>query len=359
MARQIIIYPTPEARFSYTPIYQYFPDATVTITNETSAGNYGFVWDFNDGNASTEKDPGSHTYTDWGEYNISLTASSYQCSDSVVHWVKIFPPQPIADFTPDIDSGCVPLTVLMTNLSIYGEEYLWEFDDGSTSTAFEPTHTFTEAGYYQVKLTVTGEGGVDYAFREIEVFVLPEMDFIVQPTLVMLPGELVKSFNFSKYGTTYRWDFGDGTTYDRKDTTHQYTLTGVYDVSLTGWTEHGCESYMIRPEYITVLGEGSVEFPDAFSPNLTGSPGGDYSGGNRGNDVFHPVHEGVIKYELNIYNRWGERIFHTTDINEGWDGYHKEKLCAQGVYMWRVTVTYANGTPDKKVGDITLLHNPD
>jgi len=277
----------------------------------------------------------------------------------VVHWVKIFPPQPIADFVPDPVSGCVPLFVSMTNNSMYGEEYLWEFDDGSTSTDFEPTHTYTEAGYYQVKLTVTGEGGVDYAFREIEVFELPELDFIVEPLLVMLPAEPVKSFNLSKYGTEYRWDFGDGTTYDIKDTIHQYTAVGVYDVSLTGWTEHGCEAILIRPEYVTVLGEGSIEFPDAFSPNLTGAPGGDYSVNNRGNDVFHPVHEGIKTYKLSIYNRWGARLFYTENINEGWDGYHKENLCAQGVYLWRVEVVYQNGIPKTHVGNITLLHNPD
>lgn len=358
MIRQVTIYPSPEARFSYNPIYQYFPSTTVNLVNETNAGTYNFEWNFNDGLTSTERDPGSHTYANWGEYDIKLKASNSQCSDSVVHWIKIFPPQPIADFVVDRDTGCLPLLVAFTNNSLYGEEYLWEFDDGTTSTDFEPTHTFTRGGFFQVKLTVTGEGGLDYAFHEFEIFVLPEPDFFVEPTLVMLPDEPVKTFNLTKHGVTYLWDFGDGTTYYATDTAHQYTQPGVYDVALTAWTEHGCEAHLIIPELVTVIGEGTIKFPNVFKPNPTGPIGGDYNPSEHLNQVFYPVYEGVVEYELSIYSRWGELMFNTTDINQGWDGYYKGSLCVQGVYVWKCTVTYGNGTSSIMAGDVTLLHKP-
>ncbi len=356
MTKQVTVYPSPEARFNYNPIYQYFPSATVSLVNETNAGSYNYEWNFDDGSTSTDRDPVSHTYTDWGEYNIQLKASNAQCSDSVVHWIKIFPPQPIAAFVPDIDTGCVPLPVFFTNNSLYGDTYLWEFDDGTTSTDFEPTHTFNEGGFFQVKLTVTGEGGADYAFHEFEIFVLPEPDFFVEPTLVMLPDELVKTFNLTKYGTTFQWNFGDGTTYNAIDTSHQYTLPGVYDIWLTAWTQHGCEAYKIIPEAVTVIGEGSIKFPNVFKPNPAGPIGGAYNAADHLNEVFYPVHEGLVEYELAIYNRWGERLFITTDINEGWDGYYKGSLCAQGVYVWKCIVSYGNGTSEILAGDVTLLH---
>lgn len=359
MTRQVTVYPSPVARFSYTPIYQYYPSATVTLENQTNEGSYAFEWDFGDDLSSEERDPGSHTYDHWGEYNITLWASNDQCSDSTVHWIKIYPPQPIAAYEPDRDSGCVPLTVAMTNLSIYGEDYLWEFDDDSRSTDFEPTHTFTEPGFYQVKLTVTGEGGVDYAFHEFEVFRLPELDFFVEPTLVMLPDEPVKTFNMSKFGSRYQWDFGDGSTYEAKDTTHQYTLPGVYDVALTAWTIHGCEAHLLIPELVTVIGEGKVIYPNVFRPSNSGPTGGAYNASEHLNEIFYPFHEGVVEYELIIYNRWGERLFETTDITRGWDGYYKEQLCPQGVYVWKASVTYANGKAEVLTGDVTLLQKPD
>ncbi len=359
ITRQVTIHPSPEARFSYTPIYQYYPDATVTLVNETNPGNYTYEWDFDDGEGSAERDPDSHTYLEWGEYSIRLSASNDQCSDSVVHWIKIFPPQPIAAFIPDRDTGCVPVTITMTNLSQYGESYLWEFDDGTTSTEFEPTITYDEPGYYQVKLTVTGEGGQDVAFHELDIYALPDVDFYVEPGLVMLPDEPVKSFNISKHGTTYLWDFGDGSSYYAHDTTHQYVAPGVYDVSLTAWTVHGCEASLMVPEAVTVIGEGYIRFPNAFRPNMTGPIDGAYNPSEHMNQVFHPVYEGVVQYELVVYDRWGEKLFQTHDITRGWDGYHQGTLCAQGVYVWRATVMYGNGKTDILAGDVTLLYTPE
>ena len=354
--KQIRVYPSPVARFSYNPIYQYFPSSLVSLVNETNQGTWNFEWDFDDGNTSSQMDPGSYTYSDWGEYNIKLSVSNTQCSDSVIHWIKIFPPFPIAYFEPDIDSGCVPLVVSFTNNSLYGEEYLWDYDDGGSSTAFEPTHTFNKSGYYQVKLTVKGEGGEDFAFYEIQSFILPVPDFLVEPSLVMLPDQPAKVFNFTKYGNRYLWDFGDGTTYYAKDTVHQYTELGVYDVSLTAWSENGCEAYLNLPEAVTVIGKSLMKFPNAFAPSTSGPNGGWYNPNNPSNEIFFPVHDGVIDYNLVIYNRWGELVFETTDVNQGWDGYCGSYRCMQAVYVWQVKVEYSNGKLEVLVGDITLLH---
>jgi len=359
MTREVSVYPSPVARFSYNPIYQYFPSSTVTLINETNTGSYDYEWDFDDGTASIERDPEPHTYAHWGEYNISLKASNDQCSDSVIHWVRIFPPQPIAAFVVDRDTGCVPLIFSVTNLSMYADEYLWEFGDETTSTEFEPTHTFDQAGFYQIKLTVRGEGGEDFAFHEFQVYALPEPDFFIEPSLVMLPDEPVKTFNLTKLGSTYLWDFGDGTTYNVKDTSHQYTAPGIYDVSLTAWSIHGCEAYLNIPEAVTVIGEGKLMYPNAFRPSLSGPTDGYYNASEHLNMIFYPVHEGVIEYKLEIYNRWGERLFHTTEINKGWDGYYNGVLCAQGVYVWQAWVVYGNGKSENQAGDVTLLHKKD
>ena len=59
---------------------------------------------------------------------------------------------------------------------------------------------------------------------------------------------------------------------------------------------------------------------------------------------------------LQIFNRWGELIYESHDINIGWDGYYKGSLCKQDVYVWRVEGKYSNGRRFRKAGDITLLH---
>ena len=64
---------------------------------------------------------------------------------------------------------------------------------------------------------------------------------------------------------------------------------------------------------------------------------------------FYKLSAGATDY------RWGELIFQSHDINIGWDGYIRGSLAAQGVYLWKVTLVYKNGSPDSLAGDITLL----
>jgi hypothetical protein len=149
---------------------------------------------------------------------------------------------------------------------------------------------------------------------------------------------------------------GDGTIYYIKDTVHQYTELGVYDVSLRVWTEKGCEAYLNMPEAVTVIGKGQIIYPNAFAPNVSDPSGGYYIPNDVSNEIFFPYHDGVIEFELFIYNRWGELIFETTDINQGWDGWCGSQRCTEGVYVWKVEATYSNGSFDVQVGDVTLLH---
>lgn len=57
-----------------------------------------------------------------------------------------------------------------------------------------------------------------------------------------------------------------------------------------------------------------------------------------------------------IYNRWGELVFESDDINRGWDGYIKDRLASQGVYVWKVKGKYLNGENFVFAGNVTLLH---
>jgi hypothetical protein len=130
----------------------------------------------------------------------------------------------------------------------------------------------------------------------------------------------------------------------------------VYDVSLHAWTIHGCEAFKLIPEAVEVIGEGKVLLPNVFSPFDTGPTDGWYNPSEHLNRIFYPVDEGVVEYKLEICNRWGERLFHTTEINRGWDGYYQDVLCAQGVYVWQVWVVYANGRTENLAGDVTLRY---
>ena len=95
--------------------------------------------------------------------------------------------------------------------------------------------------------------------------------------------------------------------------------------------------------------------PNAFSPNPTGGNGGAFGANDMNNDVFHPVIRGIDKYELQIFSRWGELLFVSKDVNIGWDGYYKGKLCLQDVYVWKINGTTLDGKKINKTGDVLLL----
>jgi PKD repeat protein len=334
-----------------------YPSADVDYTNLTNTGDWTYRWEMGDGFTTTLENPATHTYPTWGDYEIWLYAQSDHCSDSVSHYIRILPAAPIADFDT-VYPACEPHTVQFRNNSIYGDTYLWEFGDGNSSTEFEPEHTYEEFGLYNVKLTVTGDGGREYAYRLVEVYRMPVVDFRVAPELVMLPDDELRCFNLSKYGSTYLWDFGDGNTSTEENPRHLYTRVGTYDISLDVWTENGCTDRVVKPAAVIVDAPGVIMFPNAFKPDLDGPNGGYYDQREEEkNNKFHPYWEGVAEYHLEIYTRWGEKLFYSNDVNMGWDGYNKGTLCAQGVYVYKSWGYFLNGEPFLEKGDVTLLYH--
>lgn len=93
--------------------------------------------------------------------------------------------------------------------------------------------------------------------------------------------------------------------------------------------------------------------PNAFSPNISGS-GGTTPGSGK-NDVFMPLMRGVTEFEMLVFNRWGVLLFETRDQNRGWDGYYNGKLCAQDVYVYKLTASFSDGQKVTRTGDINLI----
>jgi gliding motility-associated-like protein len=73
------------------------------------------------------------------------------------------------------------------------------------------------------------------------------------------------------------------------------------------------------------------------------------------NDIFFPKFEGIETYTLHIYDKWGELIFESKDILKGWDGYYREQICQQDVYIWKADGIFQNGQSYSMVGQVTLI----
>lgn len=269
---------------------------------------------------------------------------------------ELIKPAPIASFSIDKVSGCVPLTVSFKNLSLNYDSCMWEFGDGGYSTEKEPVWIFDEEGGYNVKLLVFGDNNKSASStRDIIVYPLPVARFEVSTGDPLIPDEQLKFYNYSENSVKWIWDFGDGEGSYDFEPMHIYERYDSYSVKLIAISEHGCIDSLV---ITNAFGENScfLKFPNAFIPNEGGPTGGYYSSRTDiESEVFHPVWSGVTDYNLRIFTRSGLMIFETDDINIGWDGYYKGQKADPGVYIWKVRGVFKNGDPFVQGGDITLL----
>ena len=357
----VSVFISPTAAFTASPLSQIFPNSTVTLNNTTSSSSsLNFIWDYGDTQGTNVAQPGSHTYTTFGTYTISLIASSGFCTDTFKQTVAIIPPIPVASFSGNY-IGCDPLTATFINNSQNGSSYIWNFGDGNDSTTTSNAnmvYTYNTPGVYSVKLKVSGPGGADSLKlnNNVTVHPSPTANFTANPLEVNIPQSEITFTNTSTGANTYFWNFGDGDTSTTKNPKHTYTEPNNYQVTLIAINNFGCIDTFALPGTIKVSATGNIEVPNAFTPSTFGpSSDGIYNPSALNNDIFHPVLSGIKTYQLRIYNRWGDLIFETTDQKVGWDGYYRGKICQQEIYIWKIDAVTQDDIEIKKAGDLLLL----
>jgi gliding motility-associated-like protein len=355
--RFIHVYANPVAGFTVDPQTQLWPDATITLDNTTVGGELSSTWNMGDITELYVTEPGSYTYQSWGEYAIQLVVSNGSCSDTTYQTIEILPPAPLADFLGPAE-GCAPLEVAFTNLSENALASNWAFGDGGAANATNPVYTYWQPGTYTVSLTVLGpDGTTDQMVQEQIIHVYPRAQaaFTVTPNEVNVPGEPVYCLNLSQFATSYSWFFGDGNTSVEENPLHYYQAEGEYSIMLVAENQYGCPDTMQLPDVVTAKASGMIDFPNAFTPNPTGGSNGIYDTRSFDNDVFFPIHNGVDEYQLQIFNKWGEMLFESNDVNRGWDGYYRGELAKQDVYVWKVRAKFIDGQHAELSGDVTLI----
>lgn len=150
---------TADATSGYEPLSVQFTDQSggFEITS--------WSWDFGDGGSSDAQNP-VHTYEQNGTYTVSLTVTgdgeAVVLTKTKIDYIEVLDTDPVADFTANVTSGNAPLVVQFTDLSTsYDSIVSWEWDFGDVETSIEqnPTHEYSDAGTYTVKLTVSEADG--------------------------------------------------------------------------------------------------------------------------------------------------------------------------------------------------------
>jgi gliding motility-associated-like protein len=265
-ASNVLVNPLPQISFTPDPVC--FGNTT-TIQNQTTitAGNIvSWNWTFGDGGVSSSQNP-SHLYTAPGIYDITLTANSGMgCSASATQ-------QAFVNTTPSAafaaNPACAGTQVLFTDNSTIGQGaisgWLWNFGDGTSSTAQSPSHAYTNSGNYQVTLIVnSGVGCADTTTGSVFIYDTPVPQFTSQNVCA---GTAVGFINTSYINdgsiSGYNWNFGDGNTSTDPNPTHVFAAPGTYNVTLIATSDSGCFASVTSPVTIYPMPDAQASVSSA------------------------------------------------------------------------------------------------
>lgn len=233
---------------------------SVTFTN-TSSGANAYNWDFGDGvGVSTDANP-TYVYSMPGTYTVTLVATNTNgCRDTFRQVINVNP-IPAVTFSASPISGCVPLTVSLTQGTPFDPAYvyIWDYGNGVRDTSYTPsTPTYGAAGTYTISLEVVTPAGCRKTFSQtISALPLPTASFVAPPTACAL--SVVSFTNGSAGASSYNWDFGDGVGVSTATSpSYAYASPGTYTVTLVAVSGSGCRDTFQRN--ITIYPRPSADF---------------------------------------------------------------------------------------------------
>lgn len=314
-------------------------DTTIlTIPNAVGGSGAGYTYNWFDSNnnplgtgTSVVVTPltSPATYTVVVGDNCTTPTSSRSVT---IYWS----PLPKPSFTFVNNTGCYPITTSFVNTTPNAtniNSVTWNFGDGSTSnTILNVDHLYSSAGCYDVSLTVTSTKGCVRDTTLIDAvcaYGYPTADFSMNPQPTDLTNPFIQFTNESYGNLNNYWTITGGSPSQSTEinpiSEFPSDSAGEYIVWLTVENSYGCLDSTFR--VVKIDGLYLFYMPNGFTPN-----------GDNLNDTFKPVGEGIDSknYLFMIFNRWGEKLFETDDLNEGWDGTYNGTPVQTDTYIWRI-----------------------
>lgn len=368
----ITIYPLPNPAFVYSKAC--VGDVTKMFDESTVASGQTIIywdWDFNADGVfydATNANPWV-TLTPAGPHQIGLQVTTNKGCKNQVYETVYVNPIPTPAFAGDQLAGCPNLPVIFSDLTPAGQgvvSWSWTFGNGQTSIAQFPTVVVYHNGspvnsaFYDVTLTVTTDSGCSATVTKphyITVYPKPRAGFDYTPYDVDILDPTVYIHNSSvgaNGNLPIKYYMGD-VFIDHYDTANWSTLTNpihtyndqeAYTYEVTQWVQnmYGCKDSVTHPIIINPV--YTFYIPNAFSPN------GDFR-----NEGFKGTGIGIDPdtYNIWVFDRWGNQIFHTKNMEETWNGTVNERPVQEDVYVWKVKFKDVTGTKHELHGHVSLI----
>lgn len=339
-----------QASANPNPVCEGTPTTLTAVGGGGNGGPYTYTWQPGNSTGATLTVTLGQTTT----YTVTVDDGCTTPTATAVVTVTVNP-TPTVNFSGNPLSGCAPLTVTFTNLSspANNPSCTWDFGDGSPlSFNCNPTYTYTQVGCFDVTLSYTDDNGCSGTTtlqNYVCTFPVAVADFSAdpQPTTVFNP--TVNFTDLSLNADNWTWYFGvpamDSAFTQNASFTYPGETGGCYDVVLLANNANNCPDTDTME--VCVDPEFTIYFPNAFTPNDDGH-----------NDGFTGYGTGILKFEIWIFDRWGNLISYSDDIYKPWDGKVQGKsgqICQEDVYVWKAIVTDIFEKKHKYIGHVTLI----
>lgn len=346
----ITVFPKPISNFTMSSQLACGPPAATDVQN-LSTGAFAYLWQW-DNLQSLQFEP-TITFSDTGLKVISLIASNeFSCSDTTTAFFDVVgQPDPGLRIAPP--AGCSPLSVEFESLTTYGDSWLWDFGDGTTSSEGAlVNHEYASPGLYNLSLIVSNENQCQAdTLITSAVVVHPSANaaFSLAPDIISASYPLVNYTNLSTGASDFIVEPGDGSSYPGFISQHIYDITNQssFTVTLIANNQFNCPDTVSHD--ITVAPSPSIYIANSFTPN-----------GDGNNDSFGPfMLEKPVIYNFLIFDRWGHLVFETLDKEVKWDGtYYNngKKPIKEDVYVYKIIVAFEKDEIQQIHGNVTVIY---
>ncbi len=404
---------------------------TFTDNSVSFAPIRSWYWDFGDATTSTLQNPPPHLYAAPGIYDVKLVISGQDgCLSDTLRRTVTVGSKPIPNF--QVFDTCVgkPLRIINQATNQVGtiNQWTWVVDGLVVSTDAQPVINASTTGAHVIKLVVRSAIGCvsDTVTKTFLVNPAPVVSMTAENGCLNLPVDLSgNQIDNTTTITQWNWNFGDGTTSNQQNVTHNFSSAGNFTVSLNAIAGNGCVSinavknvsigsinvstigdttvlpnipfllntswsgvttgtpdfvwsptagvsdpFVLKPEVsiaddatyiISATSSEGCEATDTvnikvFKGSAVYVPSGFTPNGDGRNDFLRGLYIGIKKvYYLKVFNRWGQLIFSTTSLTEGWNGTINGVKQQTGTYVWMLKAEDLAGKIYDMKGTSTLI----
>jgi gliding motility-associated-like protein len=311
-----------------------FTDATIVDVGNV---NYWY-WDFGNNSTSNEQNP-SVNYTA-GNYTVAFFVKTQQgCISDTVRKNYIVNQTPLIDFQQHDACKAVPVSFTATTTNAISiQQWMWDFGDGNFASDSSVSHVYADTGIYQISLSAKAINGcmADTVIKPVTVY--STMANAGRDTTIFqsYPYQLQ-----AKGGYSYTWSPSTGLS-NPFIADPVATLSDDITYVLTAYAPAGCAT--TDTLNLKVVKGPKLYVPSAFTPNGDGL-----------NDRFKIIPVGLTEINFKIMNRWGQVIYSSKDIANGWDGTVNGNPQPAGTYVWMVVAKALDGTVIKQRGTLVLI----